>query len=324
MSYSETAKMVASVVAERDTVPVLTQLHLYGNRIQGSNGRMVIDAPWEWEHDTDLNLPAGPFCKALDRMDNPSMVMKDGKLVVKQGRMKATIPVNRDVYPRSPPTDGEFSPVEWASLAAAWSKVLPFVSSDASKPWATGILYRAGWVYATNNVVLVRAKCDLGPEEFDLPASAAAQLIALGGVTGRHITANAITFSLASGAWFRTSRLDGIWPGVDGMLDRYDYASLPELPPALAEDVEQVLPFVPDPKHPVIRFVDGKVATLEGDMNAEVVNEGVAQGTTSYHAVPLGLVLRIAARMDFSQYPSPAPFANEQGTVQGVIAGVRV
>lgn len=324
MSYSEIAKMVASVVADRDTVPVLTQLHLYGDRIQGSNGRMVLDAPWDWEHDTDLNLPAGPFCKALDRMDNPTMAMTDGKLVVKQGRMKATIPVSRDAYPRSPATEEPFSPVDWASLGAAWGKVLPFVSSDASKPWATGILYRGGWVYATNNVVLIRAKCNLGPEEFDVPAAAAAQLLSLGTVTGRHITKNAITFTLASGAWFRTARMDGAWPGVDGMLEQYDYGALPKLPDMLAEDVEQVLPFVPDPKHPVIRFVDGKVATLEGDMNAEVVNEGVAPGTTSYHAVPLGLVLRLASHMDFSAYPKPTPFANADGTVQGVIAGVRV
>lgn len=319
MSNYETARLVRSVVSERDLVPVMTHFHLYTNRIQGSNGKMTLDAPWDiMNFGEPVNFPAEAFARAFENMPDPKLEMKDAHLIIKQAKMRVRIPASREPYPRAKRPD-KFEKIA-PGLLEGCRKIRPFVSADASRPWACAILYRDGWLYATNNIVLVRTKWDGGDTEFELPSFAVDQLIRCGRtLSGMAITENEIAYDLGDDVWFQSLRYQEEWPKVETMLE-YDFKALPKTPDGLAGAVRKILPFCPDKRHPIIRFMGDKIATLEGEMQAEIEIE-IGQG--AFHAEPLLLVLEHAARME-SRHPKPSPFANHDLTVEGILSGVRL
>jgi hypothetical protein len=301
----------------------MTHFHLYPGRIQGTNGKLTLDAPWpDYMRDESINVPADPFVKAFEMMINPDISIRDEFLHVTQGKMKVKIPINVDHFPVTPKPD-YWDPMDDSMLPCA-RFLRPFISEDASRPWACSLLYRGGYLYATNNVVMVRTPWSVGSlsevEEFTFPAFGVDQVLRTQkSISGMQITENAVHLELEGDVWIKSVRYVEKWPNVEKMFDKFDYKNLPRLSGEEHGIVEKLLPFVPDKRHPVIRFMNDKIATMDGDMEAAVE---ISCDEAVFHATPLLDVLKVATHMDFNHYPAAVPFRGNQ--LDGMIMGVKI
>lgn len=319
MSNSEVLRLVRSTVADRDIGTGLTNFRVYDGRVQGTNGKMCLDAPWpDFPSQEPLSIPANPLVKAFEAMASPDLTIKEDTLTVKEGKMRVRIPLSREPFtPQTGPT--KRCAVD-SDLLLQLRTLRPFVSDDASRPWSMGVKVTGGYMYATNNVIIVRKKVETDLD-FDIPGFAIDQLgRSQKEILGINTTEKLIDFILEDDVWFSTVRYAAQWPEIDHFFDR-DFSSLPELNGNEKAAVEKVLPFVPDPRHPVIRFTGNKVATLEGEMEAEIETEGNREA--NLHATPLLLVLSHATHFDFNEYPKFMPFRCGNG-MEGVMIGVRL
>jgi len=306
--------LVRGAVAKKDIVPVLTHFHVYDGRIQGTNGRLAIDAQCDIE--LDFTVPAERFLKAVDACDSePKLkITPGGKLSITRKGFRALLPLTpNENFPKvPPPTHNEHANLE--GLLVVLRKLYPFISNDASRMWSNGVMFRDGYAYATNNVVLARIKYPM-QDDFLLPVFAIDELLRIGSTpTSIAVGENCIYFSLGD-AWIRCQKIDGEWPNVDAMISPSECI---ELPNDFVKMIEKILPFCPDSKFPRICLNDGKVATDDGTMSAEMDCIEGMQGY--YRAEPLLDVARVATHIDFSTYPAPCYF---KGTdIEGILVGV--
>lgn len=319
MSNFDTVKLVRSVVAERGLNAVMTHFHVYQGRLQGSDGNLTLDAPWpDFAPKEPINVPAEPLVRAFEAMADPVLDLKGDHLVIREGKMRVRIPLLAAPYPVSQRPD------QWDDLddgfLQALRKIRGFVSEDASRPWACGVLVRGGRAYATNNVVM--AGIDLAAPDLTIPGFAIDQLNRCQlPIEGVRVTDSSVAFALEGDVWLKSARYQEQWPDVEQMFAGVDWDDLPALRGNEKAIVEKLLPFVPDKRHPVIRFSGDAIATMEGDMEAAVECEC---DNAAFHAVPLLQVLKIATHMKFAAYPSPVPFADVNEGIQGIMAGVRI
>jgi len=314
----KTLQFVRGAVADKDLIPVLTHFRISDGTIQGTNGRMTIQADCEKLSGIDIAVPAGRFLKAIDACDGePTIkVTPAGKLVISNKKFRAILPLgDTSAFPSATADqtqitmDGELLPV--------LRKLRPFIGTDASRPWACGILLKDGFAYATNNVILCRVPCSWGSlnEPINLPSFAVDELIRIGREPEAvHTSDQSVTFSWGS-RWLKTLLFDLAWPDVDNF---FEDTLTPEIPSGLQGAVERVLPFCPDPKFPVITLGADGVATTDGEMMAEM--GGLSLPDSRYRAEALLMVLGVATHADLAAYPAPVRWAGDG--IEGVLVGV--
>jgi len=311
-----TLNFVRGAVAEKDLVPVLTHFNIKDGRIQGSNGRIAIDAPAEGAiSGMNITVPADKFLKAVDACaGEPALkVTEAGNLVIKKGAFRAVLPLaKQEDFPSMEKIMGKQYSAE--NILPVLRNLRPFISQDASRVWSCGVLLSGGTATATNNVVLVQSPCAV-QERINIPVYAVDELLRINiEPVSMTVGSRAVMFEFPDSAWMTAQLFEENWPDVDSMFVDTDVA----IPAGVKEAVERVLPFCPDKKHPVINFNKEGVGTNAGDMSALQAMEGLSEA--SFRAEPLLLVLNVATHMDFSQYPSPCPFKGDG--IKGIIAGV--
>ena len=319
----DTLNLVRGAVSTKDLLPVLTHFHIYEGRVQGGNGRIAIDAPCPELSGFDCTVPAERFLKAVDACDGePRLKLTDGgKLTASRGKFRATLPLaDHAAFPRLglPMTSGSYGAAE--PLLPVLRRLRPFIGEDASRPWSCGVLFRGGYAWATNNMCLARAPYEL--PEMVLPVFAVDELLRIGAEPSSvEVLENALALRFEGGWWLRCQKLEGQWPDVA----RFMPAQPPERAWAadtLREAVRKVLPFCPDPKHPVVQTGGAGVSTLEGEMSAEVGCYGGDLPVARFRAEPLLAALDAARSIDLSAYPGACYWQGEG--VEGVIVGLRL
>ena len=314
--------MVRGAVNEKNLVQVLTHYCIHEGRIYGSNGRLSIEAPFPIFRDDPIVVPAGPFYKAIDKCEqDPIMEFQNEHLLMKSKVRKMRriqLPLSTEKYDK-PVTIGDRYEVP-DHYDATLHRIREFVSKDASRPWAMSVLHMDGYLYATNNVVLVRTKIDWPAEYpvFGLPGFTIDEVIRLG--TPKHIwvSEGSVSFEYEGDVWLRSVLYESEWPDVSSMIP--DTSSLPRLPRDFTEVTQDMIPFNEDEKFPVVKYSGKQISTLEGGMLAQdELEDEVAEA--AFHAIPLQMVLRYATHMDLTPYPKPCPFKGPD--IEGVIVGVR-
>lgn len=312
----ETLRLVRGSVSTKDFVPVLQCFHLYNGRIQGQNGRIAIDAPFP--NLGEFTVPAERFLKAIDACDGePTIKLTEGgKLSIKRGGFRAALPLAaHDSFPLAK-KDGELL-ATGGGLLPVLARLRPLVSEDASRPWSTSILFRDGFAYATNNVILARVPFAWDFQEIALPVYAVDELLRIGQEPTELLLApEALTFVLGN-AWLRAQLINGQWPDVAGRFEGLEHGA--PIPADLLLAIEKVLPFCPDSKFPEIRFSAAGVSTADGDHMAAF--DGIALLDGSYRAEVLQTVLAIATHANLAAYPAPIGFAGEG--IEGMFVGLR-
>ena len=319
----KTLNFIRGAVATRDLVPVLLSIHAYDGRLQGSNGKLTIDAPCKDLAGYDFTVPCTPFLKAVDACNGePKLVVSDdkGRLSISKGVFKAMLPLStHEDFPRQK-SEGEVGLNLSGPILPVLRSLSPFISEDASRPWACGVLFRNGYAFAINNIVVAGAPALTFPMSLNLPGFLVDELLRIG-MEPTSVLANSdrITFHFANGSWMKSSLLSAEWPAVEKMLP--ETAPPTTVPEGLLSAVEQIVPFCPDPKQPLIYLGADGVKTSDGDKSATVGGFDLPQSV--FRAEPLTAVLRVACAVDFSTYPKPVPWTGISG-LRGLIVGVVV
>lgn len=318
-----TLNFVRGSVSTKDVVPILQNFHIYDGRIQGTNGRLTIDAPCPELRGLWFTVSAAPFLKAVDTCNGEpkiEVIDEGSKLKISRGKFKAVLPLDdHDKFPIQKP-EGDLGEDTGINLMTELRALSPFISSDAQKPWACGILFRNGSAFATNNVVLATIPAYRFAKDVNLPSFAVDELLRLNAnITGFRGTENNVTFEFENGSWMKTSILSAEWPDISRFIP--EDVSGTKIGTDMINDIRQLIPFCPDPKNPVIRFVNDSICTMDGDKNAIISDYTLPE--SAWRAEPLLSVLAKASEIDFSLYPSACPFKGGDG-LKGVIIGYQI
>lgn len=315
----DTLKLVRGAVSNIDLIPVLTHFFIDGPRIQGSNGRIVIDA---WGPDTGITalVPADRFIKAIgDANTNLTFVLNESKLIIKKGRLRVTIntlPI--DSFPVTDDFDGEEVKFD-KNILRDLKRLVPFISNDASRPWSNSVLVRDGYAYATNNVLLARVPF-YTDRELIIPSHLVTELLRIDQIPDAiHVTEHAVSV-LYDTFRLRGQQVMGEWPlQLVALVERIAASSPPLLPEGLLQAVEDLKPFFPDPKMPIVEFGQEGVSTQEGIHCAIVEQAGLPESKYRYES--LITMLNVATHADFHAYPDPIPFKGDK--IEGLLSGLR-
>lgn len=319
----EALKFVQRGVARRDIVPGLTHFRIKDGRVTGFNGSYSLSAPV----DIGFNVApsAGAFVKALDACEDVITLKMDNEksLLVRSGNFRTSVPcIPLESVPTVTPEGVMVDPHD--SILGALELLKPFVGVDASRPWATGVLFNKQSAFATNNIIV--AEYWLGthfPHTVNVPSGIVDEVIRVSEeLTMLQIASGSITFHYADGRWIKSQLLALDWPDIISVLDNaWKNTKLKPVPPGLPEAVEKLSRFG-DKKDCRTYFRGTDIAThTEGavDGGALVELQGIPN-KGCYHTRYLNDVFDIAERIDFDAYPHPIPFTGAR--VRGAMVGI--
>lgn len=318
-------KFVIGAVAKKDFVPELTHIKIKNGWAQGFNGqissatRIQLDLdfmPWATEM-----VEAVAACK-----DTVALSMTAaGKLAVKSGKFKCFVPcldVTDENLQSFPLPEGQDIPV--GSEFIEMLKVLePFMSTDASRPWAQGIMLDNLCAFATNNVMLAQYWHGMSfPHQVTIPAEAVKEILKRKvDPTSIQMTNNSLTVWFGRERWLRTQLIENGFPA-----QIYDVIEAPGEPgialdqyPGLFEALETLKRFTNISGD--IFFTGGALSTtreMEDGAHMEVPN--IPEGMC-FNVDHLLLLKDCAAKLDLSQFPKPCRFWGVNQRLRGIFTG---
>lgn len=316
-------KFVCGAVQDRAVLTALSHFHIYNGRVQGTNGRMSIDAAIPELGAVNVTVPGDRFLSAIEAAGSEvTLTATDINVTITGGRFRARVPLLDSLtFPRVNP-----DPADWEldePLLPTLKRLRPFVATDAANAWATSILFTDKSATATNNVCVVSEPCTMlagtGIASISVPAWAIDEVIRLGNeLTGFGVSENSITFYFGE-LWIKTQLIVAPWP-IERM--RTLFASMPKkmnkAPEGLLAAVEMIVPFCKEPKFPVVLFSSKGISTEDGDHFAAV--EGFTLPEARFNADMLRLVLAQAEQLAFLEDHRTA---FKFGPARGIIAGLR-
>jgi hypothetical protein len=240
------------------------------------------------------------------------LILKRGKLTVRVRKLSAEDMFHDAILPvpKAKANQDSQDPPGGAREAS------PFMSSDATRPWTTSVLLRDGFMWATNNLSLVKYPLDLPCDGWVIPDAAVPILLSLPDIDWlsmsdkHHIVAGwgklKVSFPQSSAKW------------PDNLADYFKKA--PKKLPILEPEIRAAAKFVDKFAERFVALkpqkVEGKLPTIESEYEIEVPN-----GKGLYPAKLLLLVLNHCTHADFSTYPEPVFFAGAK--LRGVAVGAK-
>lgn len=312
----ETLKFVQGAVAKKDFVPALTHFHIADGQIQGFNGGLAISSPIDL--DIEAMPRAIPFVKAIQGCSDDVSITKtkQGRVSIKSGKFRAFVDCTEELFPVVKP-EGVIIPLE-RGLLSTLLKLAPFIAQDASRPWATGILFKDGSAFATNNIVAVEQWLGYDfPEEVNIPVAAVKELLRIKEEpTSLQMNNNSVTFHFSGDRWIRTQLSSLKWPDMTAIFK--PLSKKQNIPVGFFDAIESLLPFVDE--HEKIFVMDNVLATSMTDgQGASVEIDGLI-GQSCFRAKQLLSLRDVIHDLDLTQYPSPCPFRGDD--FRGVILGM--
>lgn len=311
-------KFCAGSVAKKDFVADLKHFVIEGGRVRGFNGTLAISTPIPFDIDCMPN--AEQLIKAVSKCDDTIQLSltKAGRLSVKSGVFKAFIDCIQGETNHVEP-EGEFVEFDGEVLLKGIQAAAPFIGSDASRPWANGILIKGQSLYATNNVMLVEYWLGAQfPIVVNIPKAAIREMQRINEAPiNAQVTTNSITFHYSGDRWLRTQLYATEWPDLSKVLNRPS-EQLP-VDERIFEGLESVKAFVD--KMGTIFLLPGEMRThFDEQEGAGFALEGFGfKG--KYNLEMLTLLKNTATTIDWSTYPGPCMFQGER--IRGAIIGMR-
>lgn len=302
-------------------MPVLSRFCISGARIQGSNGRVVIDAPCAELKDIEALIPADRFLSAVDACGGEPLLSltSAGRLAVKRDKFHAHLPVQPvESFPRAQPSDGK-KVKRPTPLLPGLQRLRPFIGEDSTRPWCLTIFSDGEFAYATNSAMMARVPAN--KLKFQLPVFLIDELLRIGDEPTQFAQDDhSITFFYGD-AWLRSQLIVDEWPVLTAQkLLTWD-TKVKALPETLIAAIESIVPFCNDPKLPVIHFTPNGVSTAPGETQAEV--QGAGWPPLAFDARNLLPMLRASSRFGIDLESGRGLFEGEGG-FRGVMAGQRV
>lgn len=318
----EVLKFVRAALSKEDTRPHLRHFKISGGRIIASNGRLAIC------HPLALDLPpccphGEQFYKAIAACeDAPQFYFEAGRLVVRSGRLKVNVPLcDPEIWPEIYPA-GQLLPIT-SPILPILERLLPFVSTDETRPWLQAIKFINQSAYATNNIMVAEHFIPANfPVACTLPVVAVDELIRLRlEPSSVQAEAHKVTFHLPGGAWLASVITADRWPDLAGLITESESYTGPwmegEPLATLLADCRKLYPFVDDARR--IAFRSGKLITLHKDGPGASLDCPASPGTGCFNTVELSALAGVA-KVGWNNYPKAVPFRGPG--FRGVMAGL--
>lgn len=312
---------IKGALAKKDIVLQFTHYFVKDGMIQAMDGRMLAAHPFP-SHETFL-VPGAEFEAILDRMpsDNPTLEVHEDKIRLKEARFRgdiSTIPESE--WPDLP------MPKHWIEvqpdLLDAMAALMPFVSDNATKPFAGTIMIEGSRLYATNNVSIAMAEVEsllAGDEQTLLPRWAVEFVLSRReGLTHWGVTDDFVAFKWDNGAWMRTQLVNDVIPEIIFSLTQ-------DMAPAtfeITDEWRKAYALVSGVSKEDIQIFADRITG--GTQHSEVQHEAVtavAEGReySKWTVAYLNSVIAAADRWSPELYPKPATF--EGKSIRGLIVG---
>lgn len=309
---------VKGAVGKKDLVPALTHFHIANGRISGFNGKISISAPIAL--DIDCCPKAEPFVRAIEACAETAQLhlTPTGKLSIRSGKFRAHVDtVGSEAFPEVQP-EGQFIEVD-GKLLPILRTLYDFIGEDASRPWATGIMFNGTSAFATNNVIV--AEHWLGyhfPFKVVVPRYTIKEMLRIGEEPIRiQLTALNATFHYEGNRWLRTQLVSNEWPDVQTMLDIDAAGESEAIPDGFWEALKTISPFLDEASRV---YLDGSTIRTSLDDGASMEIEGAGLIGLYNHKM-LSLLAGVAQRANWQAYPSRVGWYGD--CIRGLIIGMR-
>lgn len=314
-------KFAQGAIKKNNVSPELEYYQIRNGRVIGYNGYMALSSPIPL--DIEAKPKADLFYKALDACGDTVTIdmTPGGRLYIKSGRFSAYVPcIDKEIYEVSPQGELYEAP---PGLAQAFKRMLPFISEDASRPWAMGLLIDQGCLTATNNIIIIQEWVGHKLPTMNCPRFAVAELARIGrDPVGIQVSDSSITFHYDDGSWLFSQTLGSEWP-VDKMNAIMSQPSEQKpLVPGFFSAVDDLAPFTSDNHFSGIYFNDGAMtsASKGSQEGARIEIEGLSDGPI-FHVKALQLLDGLITTVDWGLYPRPCIFYGKN--IRGAIIGMR-
>lgn len=311
-------KFCAGSISRKDILLDLKHFLIEDGRVSGFNGMLALSSPIPF--DINCKPQAEQLIKAVANCEDviTLAMTKAGRLSIKSGSFKASIMCVEGESAHVGP-EGERVDFDGDVLLKGLQTVSPFVGSDASRPWANGVLIRGESLYATNNVTLVEYWLGSAfPCVVNLPRDAIREMLRIGEPPlYAQATDRSVTFHYSGNRWLRTQLYSTEWPDL---LPVFNRPSLQKpLDKRLFEGLEAVKHFVD--KFGSIYFVPDGIRTDAAEDEGACFDIPGFANEGRYNAAMLSLLGPAVTTIDWSTYPGPCLFLGER--LRGAIIGMR-
>lgn len=319
----EDLKFVQGAVGRKEIVTGLTHFKIEKGTVRSYNGVIALSSPLAL--DFDCTPRANEMLKAIEACrDTVQISMSNsGKLNIKSGAFSAFVPCLEEPTPHVEP-EGEIVEVDAESFIKAFKLLLPFIGTDAYRPFSTGLRICGQCAYATNNVVFIEYWIgSLFPTQAVIPRIAIQELLRIKELpTHIQYTEKQMTFHYQSGRWLTTSLLDVAWPDASPF-----FAGEQKVKPidnSMFDAIEAVMPFADDMKSCYIEngTLRTHYSTAEGASHTLVDLEIFGR----YQMDMLAMLKGVAKTIDMTTYDaeklSPSVFYGDK--LRGIITGLRL
>ena len=311
-------KFCAGSVAKKDFVIDLKHFAIQDGFIRGFNGTLALGSPIPF--DINCHPNAEQLIKAVSKCNDTIQLSltKAGRLSVKSGVFKAFIDCVQGETNHVEP-EGEFVEFDGEVLLKGIQACATFIGSDASRPWANGLLIKGQSIFATNNVMLVEYWLGSDfPITVNIPKVAVKEMQRIGEAPiSAQVTESSVTFHYTGDRWLRTQLYATEWPDLSKVLNRPSQ-QVP-LDERIFEGLENVKSFV-DKMGTVFLFPDELRTHLDEQEGAGFALDGFGY-EGKYNIDMLNLLKNTALTIDWSTYPGPCMFQGER--IRGAIIGMR-
>lgn len=334
MNLFDAVEKVKNALSSKDYIAELTHFHLKNGEIFASNGAMSASCPID--EPLEHVVPADELAKAMNIFGRDAYYeWSEDILTVKKAKRKITIRLLKpdNVYLIDPvatqvPVPDDFIP--------RMKTILPFISDDASKPWAlTAWLHRIDtgplvWT-ATNNITVVESHATLNAAyqanpaiQFDcqIPNFALEFLVQRGtGLVGIGEAENKVTFFFSDGSKMTTQLFSLKMAEQVSNIVKESYGVLPTaftLVPEWRDAYNSLLQL--SPEEVCLGETTMTAARRQAVMEVEVASplpQDTSKTASYWNPRFLTPVVEAAHTIDFSSYPKPARF---QGNgIRGIV-----
>lgn len=310
-------KFVQGSVAKKDFVPALTHFKIGGGRIQGYNGNVSLSCPIPL--DLEVTPNAIKFIKAIEtcKVETAISLTPTKRLSIKSGSFKAFVECTDEAFPHVYP---EGATIELENgLLGILKKLQPLIAVDASRPWATGIMFRGSSAFVTNNIIVAEQWLGYSfPVEVNIPAVTIRELLRIKEEPiSIQVTETSITFHYTGDRWLRSQLTPLGWPDLSKLLGRESNQITP--PEGFYDGLRDLVPFVDELFR--VYLHDGYASTTKEENAGARVDIPNLKGIGCFNINQLLLLEGNATHIDLLQYPSPCLFYGEN--MRGCIAGIR-
>lgn len=308
----------------KELVPSMACYCIQGGEIKATNGCVVAGHPFDSGKEEAL-IPGTDLEKILSKLeegDEPRLKFTEKSVVVTSGSFRAVIPIlSVKEWNYAGPEAGPWRELP-PDLISALARIRPFISDNASQPWATCAHLSGNHVYATNNIVAVGSPVpDLGRVNFLLPHWAVDFIIKRPGVTHWQLGERAVSFKWENGAWLRSALMQGVFPTTAIKLVEEAEASKKTTQVIDADFRKAFNRLGSLVEGGLDIFADKMSGKFRGTLVEEKISCQVPHGLDKSRWAPefLAPVIAAADLWSPSEFPNPAKFRGEK--IAGVIAG---